>query len=79
MLLQNKTALITGGGRGIGYAIAHRFAREGCNIVIVDLETKAGDIEALRAFGVEAAAHQADVTDEEKGCRRQKATRRIAR
>jgi NAD(P)-dependent dehydrogenase (short-subunit alcohol dehydrogenase family) len=66
MLLKNKTALITGGGRGIGYAIAQRFAREGCNIVIADLEIKAADIEALRALGVEAAAQKVDMTDEQQ-------------
>jgi NAD(P)-dependent dehydrogenase (short-subunit alcohol dehydrogenase family) len=66
MLLKNKTALITGGGRGIGYAIAHRFAREGCNIAILDLETKESDLEALRGLGVQAAAYQADVTDEQR-------------
>ncbi len=35
-LLQNKTAIITGGGRGIGRAIADEFISEGADVVIVD-------------------------------------------
>ena len=36
-LLENKVALITGAGRGIGKAIAIRFAQEGCNIAFTDI------------------------------------------
>ena len=36
-LLENKVALITGAGRGIGKAIALRFAQEGCNIAFTDI------------------------------------------
>ena len=36
-LLEGKTALITGASRGIGKAIAHRFALEGCNIAITNI------------------------------------------
>ena len=36
-LLENKVALITGAGRGIGKAIAMRFAQEGCNIAFTDI------------------------------------------
>jgi len=36
-LLEGKTAIITGAARGIGKAVAIRFAREGCNIAFTDL------------------------------------------
>jgi len=34
MRLKNKTVIITGGGRGIGYAIALGFAKEGAQVVV---------------------------------------------
>jgi 3-oxoacyl-[acyl-carrier protein] reductase len=37
MLLSNKVAVITGGARGIGRAMAVKFAEQGCKIIIVDL------------------------------------------
>ena len=52
MGLKGKVAIITGGARGIGRAIAHVFAREGCDIAICDinaeaLETTRKEIESL--------------------------------
>lgn len=64
--LQNKTALVTGGSRGIGAAIAKRLAREGANVAITynaspeKATTVAKEIEAL---GVKALAIKADSAD----------------
>ncbi len=37
MILKNKTVIITGAGGGIGGTVAKTFAKEGCNVVLVDL------------------------------------------
>lgn len=41
--LQGKTALVTGGGSGIGQAVALAFAREGANVVLTDLKQEGMD------------------------------------
>lgn len=60
-----KTALITGGARGLGLQMALAFAREGANIVLTDInpETLEKAREQVETTGVRAFAWPADVTD----------------
>jgi len=63
MLLQNKTALITGATRGIGYAIAKKFAQHGANVAFTYISSpqKAAEVTAeLESMGVKALSFQAD-------------------
>ena len=66
MILQNKTAIITGATRGIGHAIAVRFAKEGCNVAFCGRARNDKMIaveEELNAMGVKAKGYAADVAD----------------
>ena len=58
-------ALVSGSGRGIGRAIALRYAREGATVVVSDLDRAAAEALAgeLRASGATADAFRADVSD----------------
>jgi 3-oxoacyl-[acyl-carrier protein] reductase len=62
MRLKNKVALITGGAGGIGKATALRFAEEGAQVVICDVDQKAGE-RTLKDLGPHAAFFRVDVTD----------------
>jgi len=65
MRLKDKVALITGGARGIGQAIAMTFAREGADIVVADVNLEVAQKTALEieALGRRALAWEMDVTD----------------
>jgi len=43
MQLENKVAIVTGGARGIGLAIAKRYVAEGAKVIIADVDTAAGE------------------------------------
>jgi 3-oxoacyl-[acyl-carrier protein] reductase len=64
-LLANKVALITGGGGGIGSAIARRLAREGAKIAVADIdgETAKSRAAEIAGQGYEAISIIADVTN----------------
>jgi NAD(P)-dependent dehydrogenase (short-subunit alcohol dehydrogenase family) len=65
--LENKVAIVTGGGTGIGEAIAHKFAQEGAQVVVNGLP---GDpvldvVQSIEARGGRAVPFVADIADVE--------------
>lgn len=67
MLLEDKVAVVTGGGAGIGAATATAFARHGAHVVIVDVDGDAATTteSAIRADGGDARRHVADCSHPE--------------
>ena len=63
MQLQNKTALITGAGRGIGLAFARRYVEEGARVAIADVDVDRAQA-AAETIGSQAIAVEMDVADQ---------------
>ncbi len=68
-LLEGKTAIITGAARGIGKALALRFASEGCNIAFTDLvidENALATEKEIASYGVKAKGYASNAANFEE-------------
>ena len=66
MLMENKTAVITGAGSGVGRASANRFAEEGARVVCADIDEESAreTVRQIEAAGGTAASERCDVSQE---------------
>ncbi|MCX6736068.1 MAG: SDR family NAD(P)-dependent oxidoreductase [Candidatus Parcubacteria bacterium] len=68
MMLKDKVAIVTGGRQGIGLGIALALAKEGCNVVVSDIDQNDCDVvaEKLKSEGVKAIGIKCDVSKKEE-------------
>ena len=65
MILKDRTAIVTGGGQGIGQAICRIFAEEGAYVLVVDIDESRAQqtVRQLNGDGLKGMAVRADVSD----------------
>ena len=63
--LTNKTAIVTGGGAGIGRAICQRFAQEGAHVTVLEIKKELAEqtTQLINEAGHQATAIQCDISD----------------
>jgi NAD(P)-dependent dehydrogenase (short-subunit alcohol dehydrogenase family) len=63
--LQDETAIVTGGASGIGKAICHRFAREGAQVALLDIDVEAAEatVQAIEEEGGTVSFFECDLRD----------------
>jgi NAD(P)-dependent dehydrogenase (short-subunit alcohol dehydrogenase family) len=63
--LQDDTAIVTGGASGIGKAICHRFAQEGAEVALLDIDVEAAEatVQEIEAEGGTASFFECDIRD----------------